>query len=265
MTVQAYTLLDHLGGRSRRRTGSASVLAVASGSGGVGVSLIAASLALRSAAAGHRTLLVDADPWLEVQGLWLGVRGGGPLERLSEGIEPEALVVPVDSELELLSFGPGEGAGSRVRHLARRVTGVFARRDVVVIDAGSGLGALERADDLNVGSLLVVTGADPVGLAATHALLKAAWSSTHTTAAVVFNRVSPEQANAGRAVLAEGGRRYLGAEPEVLPPIPLDPGLGRALGDGSPLNASLTASVLAPYVDQVMRGLSPWVGSRYGR
>jgi len=82
---------------------------------------------------------------------------------------------------------------------------------------------------------------------------------------VVFNRVSLEQAGVGRTVLAEGARKYLDIQLHVVAPLPPDPGLGRAVGNGALLAESLAASTLMPRIDQVMRDLAPWIRSSHDR
>lgn len=263
MSRQASMLRDRIGIPRRRRVGPSSVLAVASGRGGAGVSLVAAALALRSAALGRRTLLVDADPWLDLQRIWLGAPAGVPLASLRGGRDPESLVVDVGDYLELLSFGSGGPSDPDVRALARRVPTVFGARDTVVVDAGSGLTALERALDLNAGSMVCVSGADPVGLATTHAMIKACASTSPLMPVVLFNHVQEEQATAGRAVLSEGGRNYLGFEPRVAGVLSTDADLHRALAGGGLLPAALAGSKLVAKVDSILPTLTPWRSARH--
>ena len=258
MSGQASALRQRIGLPRRRRAGPPSVIAVVSGRGGAGVSLVAAAMAVRSAALGRRTLLVDADPWLDIQRIWLGAPTGVPLDSLRGGSDPESLVVEVASRLELLSFGSGRPSDPDLRALARRVPTVFEDRDTVVVDAGSGLTALERALDLNVGSLLCVSGADPVGLATTHAMIKACASASPMVPSVLFNHVRDNQATAGQAVLAEGGRSYLGFEPRVTGVLPTDAALHRALARGDLLPSALTGSDLMERVGGVLPTLATW-------
>lgn len=264
MSRQASLLRDRIGIPRRRRPGPTSVLAVASGRGGAGVSLVAAALALRSSALGRRTLLVDADPWLDLQRIWLGAPAGAPLADLRGGDDPESLVVSVGGRLELLSFGSGGPSDPDVRALARRVPAIFGSRDTVVVDAGSGLSALERALDLNAGSMVCVSGADPVSLATTHAMIKACTSTSPLAPVVLFNHVREEQAEAGRAVLSEGGRSYLGFEPWVAGVLSTDTELHRTLATGGLLPAALTGSELMSSIGAILPTLAPWSTNHVG-
>lgn len=242
----------------RVRPGPPHVIGVVSGRGGSGASLVAAALALRSTLAGLRTLLVDADPWLDMQRVWLGLPKGPTLESLRRGREPESLVTPVSPNLELISFGEGENAERDNRALARRVSSVFSARDIVVVDAGSRLESLTRCVDLRVGSILIVSGADALALASTHALFKAMRALMDLRPSVLFNRVDGDEAVSASAVLCDGGRRFLGAAPAIAGHLPDDPGLRVRLSDGASIPESLIGSPITSRMAEVMRSLQPW-------
>lgn len=248
-----------LGARRRARAGSPHVIGVVSGRGGSGVSLVAALLTLRSALSGYRALLVDADPWLDMQRIWLGLPKGPSLAKLRGGREgPEALVTQVAAGLEIVSFGGGETSERDDRTLVRRVASIFGTRDVVVVDAGSRLESLTRCADLAVGSVLVVSGADAVALASTHALAKALGSTLDARGAVLFNRTEAEQASAAAEVLSEGARRFLGTSIPVVGHLPFDADVAGRLAGGATLPESLLGSSLPESAVEVMRGLPPW-------
>lgn len=245
--------------RRRARAGRAHVIGVLSGRGGSGVSLIAALLALRSTASGRRTLLVDADPWLDMHRVWLGLPRGKSLDSLrGSGQSPESLVVQASGGLELVSFGASGEVENDHRALVRRIPSIFDARDIVVVDVGSRLEGLGRCVDLRVGSIVVVTGADAVGLASTHALIKAIRARVEIEPDVLFNRVSEQEASAGEAVLLEGGRRFLGAIPVVVGRMPDDPEVRERLSGGATLPQSLADSSLGESAASVMTSLRPW-------
>lgn len=124
--------------------------------GGVGTSTVAALVALRSAGAGHAPLLVDLDRWAPS----LALRAGIDAATVSD-----ALVQP-DREGELVSrwadvpFLPGS------RHLHRefdaaRVCAMLerlARGRALVLDLGSGAGALDPEVGQHLTRLCIVTG-----------------------------------------------------------------------------------------------------------
>lgn len=216
-------------------------------------------LAIRSARAGRRTLLVDADPWLDMQRVWLGLPKAPSLDERPLGADDiEARVTTAHEGLEVLCLGTGEARGRDSRPIVRRVPAVFRDRDAVVVDAGSRLESVERCADLDVGSILIVSGCDAVGLASTHALLKALRSRTEIQPAILFNQVDDAGAYAARAVLTKGAERFLGATPSVLGGLPKDPTLSDGLAGGATLLECLVSSYLPDRVEEIMPGLAPW-------
>lgn len=259
MTSQLEAMRDRLGGRRRARAGSPHVLAVLSGKGGSGVSLVSVLLAIRSARSGRRTLLVDADPWLDMQRVWLGLPKAPLLHERPSGIEEiEARITTAHQGLEVLCLGTGEARGRDHRAVVRRVPAVFRDREAVVVDAGSRLESIERCADLDAGSVLIVSGCDAVGLASTHALLKALRSRTEIQPAILFNQVGDAAARAARTVLTTGAERFLGSTPSVVGGLPSDPTLSDGLARGATLLECLVSSDLPDRVEQFMPRLSPW-------
>jgi MinD-like ATPase involved in chromosome partitioning or flagellar assembly len=135
---------------------------------------------------------------------------------------------------------------------------MFADRDVVVIDAGSRLEAVDRSLDLSVGSILAVSGVDAIDLAATHALIKAVRARAEFLPSVMFNRALPTEVDQATRVLREGVGRFLGVEVEVLGALASDPLLVGGLRDGALLAERLAASTLTAAVLPLMQGLRPW-------
>ena len=261
MTSQLATMRERLAGRRKAKPGPPNVVAVVSGRGGSGVSLLAATIAIRSAQAGLRTLLVDADPWLDVQRVWLGLPKGPTLADLGNGVEPEQLIQPVHGSLELLSFGNAGAVSPQYRALARRLPPLFESRDAVVIDAGARFDAIDRALDLAAGSVVAISGTDAIGLASTHALMKAIRARADFGPSVLFNRSEDHEAHRAGLTLTDGARRFLGEAPEILGSIPTDPSFAQGLDGGAMLAERLLASTLPGTVLPVMRRMRPWGGA----
>jgi flagellar biosynthesis protein FlhG len=158
----------------------ARVVLVAAGKGGIGTSTVAALIALSIAEQGRRTLLVDGDDQAGTQHHLFGVEpriGIGALR--TAGIDPREAVIQASEMLHLL---PGGGISDGVipmlstsdrRIVWRRVAGLYADHDFVVIDGGCRLDTIMAATTAGVRRLAAVSAADPVALAATYALLKA--------------------------------------------------------------------------------------------
>jgi secretion/DNA translocation related CpaE-like protein len=117
------------------------VLAVLGGRGGAGASILAGALALTAVRAGHRTLLVDADPlgggldlllgWEDVDGLrWPGLTEAGGR------VEPAALLtaLPHRGDLVLLSFDRDELPSVPGEAMAATLDAGRRSREVIVAD-----------------------------------------------------------------------------------------------------------------------------------
>lgn len=220
------------------------------------MSLVSALLAIGCAHTGRRTLLVDAEPWLDVQRVWLGLEKGLGLDEIG-GDAVESLVVPVHGTLELLSLTAGPTSDRSVRGLMRRVPPLFHERDLVVLDVGTRITALERLVDLRAGSVVVVSANDAIGLASTHAMLKAIHAQTDLPSSILFNRSGESETERSSAVLREGARRFLGRDLSVLGALPEDPDLVHRLAAGSRLPEALVQSALPNLVQPLLERLLP--------
>ncbi|MBG0565247.1 septum site-determining protein Ssd [Actinoplanes aureus] len=120
---------------------TARTIAVIGGRGGAGASILSAGLATTAVRAGHRTLLVDADPlgggldlalgWEEVDGLrWRALAG-------ADGrVDPPTLIssLPRRGDLVLLSFDREELLGIPAEAMAATLDAARRGRDVIVAD-----------------------------------------------------------------------------------------------------------------------------------
>lgn len=246
MTGSVDSLRRYLG-----RHGSASqwarapgVVVVGSGKGGVGTSTVAALLAMAGAQEGRRVLLVDGDEGVGSLHLLMGFHDGGPgLGALrGGGLTPEALVRHVTGSLWLLPGGSGDvedtlstAPGER-RALLRRVAGLYADYDLVVVDGGSHLSSVLAACLAGAERLVTVTSPDRVAMAATYALLKVSRDR--------FPRMPMEiLVNGGDGMTAEevfrlmnlAGERFLGLKVAFGGSVPRDSRIGDLHGEGASL------------------------------
>jgi len=117
------------------------VLAVIGGRGGAGASILSGALAVTAVAAGHRTLLVDADPlgggldlllgWEQVDGLrWPALTESGGR------VDPPALLraLPNRGDLVLLSFAREESRAVPGEAMAAALDAGRRGRDVIITD-----------------------------------------------------------------------------------------------------------------------------------
>ncbi|BCY05178.1 septum site-determining protein Ssd [Actinoplanes sp. L3-i22] len=116
-------------------------LAVIGGRGGAGASILAAGLAAMSVDAGHRTLLIDADPLGGGLDLVLGLEQAGGLRwpglaGAGGRVDPPTLLsaLPSRGDLVLLSFDRKELGGVPVEAMAATLDAAQRGRDVIVAD-----------------------------------------------------------------------------------------------------------------------------------
>lgn len=279
-----------------RADAGTTVVVVGSGKGGAGTSVVAALLALSVAAMGRRVLLADLDEHVGPQRWLLGATPAHGLGALRRGVAPEALLVPVSATLSLLPGGPADGADAadaplapaERRALLRRAASAFAAHELVVVDAGSRLdtvragletaqAAAQGADGNLAVRLLVVTGSDPIALAASYALVKSVAASAVATDApdlpslpvdVLASRLDDDDARHAFEHLDAAARQFLQQPLRFAGSVPDDASLAVALRAGMPLQDAAAGSPAAIAMQSIATRLalpSPASAARGGR
>lgn len=153
-------------------------VAVASGKGGVGKTNIAANLAVAAAGLGQRVLLVDGDLGLANVDVLLGlVPDLSVADVLADRCSVEDALVDGPRGVKILPAASGRWdlaalGGSEMRALLRRIRRAAAGFDLVLIDAGAGVGPSVVALASSCDPILVATTAEPTALADAYATLK---------------------------------------------------------------------------------------------
>ena len=165
------------------RVTPASIIAVASGKGGVGKTFMSITLASAFAKAGKRTLLVDGDLGLANVDVQLGIAPETDLAAVIAGwIELDDAVTPVDGGaagggFDVLPGRSGSGAlaelpQEEVARLAAGLSALALQYDQVVLDLGAGIEAncmrLARAADK---ALMIITD-EPTSMTDAYAFIK---------------------------------------------------------------------------------------------
>ncbi len=220
----------------------------ASGKGGSGTSLIAALIAVAAAGDGRRVLLVDADELVGPQSMLLGVKPLAGWQDLRGGrVQIRDVATPVSASLTLVAGGAPRHAAddanttpnaAEKRACLRRVSALGEGHDLVVIDCGSRLETLLAAvaPQMHERVVAVMSGKDPIALAATFALCKAVHHRySELMIDVVVNRQDTEEARQCFEAVAQGARQFLPTCPiQYAGSVPLDSTLDAVLRAGMP-------------------------------
>jgi flagellar biosynthesis protein FlhG len=161
-----------------RRMVETPTIVVGSGKGGVGKSVVSVLIATALAAQGRCVLLLDGDQNLANLHVLLGVRPKARMESMLGGeIDPPEMVQSVAPNLWLLAGESGAEslyaleAVNRAR-LQHRLSEIYHRFEVVVVDAGTGIESVVRVATMRATSLLLVTAPEPTALTDAYALMK---------------------------------------------------------------------------------------------
>lgn len=217
------------------------VWVVGGGKGGVGTSTLAALLAVGSARGGQRTLLVESDPG----GLPLlfgvpGERAGIP-DLARHGVEPRDLLLPLGGSLDLLPAGRwGDSLTSHLPEralLLRRAGSLYETYDRVVVDGGNRAVTVISSCEAGVERVWLVSRPDRIAAAGAYALLKALHLRFPGLPVACLLNATPAHLREGglQDPVGEAALRFLGVELEPGSPVPLDPGLPRAVERGESL------------------------------
>src|SRR6185295_14283857 len=207
---------------SRVARGHCPIIAIASGKGGVGKTVLSVNLSIALARSGHRVTLLDADLGTANADLMFGVSGG---RRLEEAFIPEgaagnpdpfaSIAVQVHPGVRLI---PGAArltqlSGPHREILCHGLEGAARASDCILIDTGAGIGPsvmgfLDLAD-----FTVVVATTEPTSIADAYALIKQRRlnQSTDSPVGLVVNQARHEAdalATHGRIDLV--ARRFLG-------------------------------------------------------
>jgi len=240
------------------------MLLVTSGKGGVGTSVIAALTALTAAETGRRVLLVDASEAGGTMHHLFGVRPKQSLWMLSHPrLLPSEALIPVDETLMLLAGGTSGSAiaptsdGDR-RAALGRLASVYAEFDLVVFDGGPRLDTISAIYELTSPTLLLVTSADRLALAANYALVKSVHARrANASISIVANRHGEALAAEACEFLVGACSHFLGRSINVAGAIPDDPCLQAAVGAGMTVRDALIGSPAADAMRGVLGSVLP--------
>lgn len=210
------------------RVAPASIIAVASGKGGVGKTFMAITLASAFAQFGKRTLLVDGDLGLANVDVQLGIAPETDLAAVIAGwVELDQAVTPIDGGaaeggFDVLPGRSGSGAlaelpAEEVARLAAGLSALALQYDQVVVDLGAGIEAncmrLARAADK---ALMVITD-EPTSMTDAYAFIKVLRGYAPSVEPVICINQADTRAGGQRTyeAIARACKTFLGFRPHL--------------------------------------------------
>ena len=170
--------LRRMVGPDPKASRSTHVIAVVSGKGGVGKTLIAANLAIALAAREHRVILFDMDMGLANADILLGVEPAYTwADALAGRRTLDEVVIAAPGEI---AFAPGGSGTARVANLSEferhqllvAMQQIERDYDVMVLDCGAGISRNVVAVAASADTILVVTAPEPTAITDAYAMIK---------------------------------------------------------------------------------------------
>lgn len=232
--------------------GSAHVIAVTSGKGGVGKTTFAVNLALLLAERPAKVLLVDGDLGLANVDVMLGMEPGKHIGHLLlEQCAPEEVAANGPCGIKVISGGSGlrelADAGHADRLALMRKLREYSRNfDYVVIDTSPGIGMevvdfLREADDI-----LLLTTSEPTSLRDAYAAFKTISQEMPDKEIIpVVNCATGDQARQAMEALNQVMRKFLGRQCDSWHQVDSDPMVARTIRDRKSLVRSYPRSPAA--------------------
>lgn len=231
------------------RTRAATILAVASGKGGVGKTWLSTTLACAFGRAGQRALLVDCDLGLANVDVQLGIRPQADVHSVVRGfLELDAAVTPVlggpgrQGGFDLIAGHSGSGALGAIKledvaRIANGLTKLAPHYDRIILDLAAGIdpGVLRfaRAAD----KLVLITTEEPTALTDAYAMVKVLrLQGAAVVPHVIVNMA--ENRSKGRKVFDQFSmacHEYLGFKPKFAGVICRDPRVPDSIRAQTPL------------------------------
>ncbi|MBL9012318.1 MAG: P-loop NTPase [Alphaproteobacteria bacterium] len=230
---------------------TASLIAVASGKGGVGKTFLAISLAQAFARQGQRTLLVDGDVGLANVDVQLGLQPRGDLLAVVSGaMDMAAAIAPCPAGgFDVLAGRSGSGAlrglGAREAALIAEGLGlVRAKYDRTVVDLAAGLDDMVLETAARCGRTLVVLTDEPTSLTDAYALIKVLSQRPAAPLMAIAVNAAADAAEGRRtyAALQNATQRFLGFAPPLAGVVRRDSHVREAIRSQTPFLTRYPAS-----------------------
>lgn len=218
-------------------TPPARVLAVTSGKGGVGKTCVSINLALALCAAGHKTVLLDADLGLANVDVLLGLQPTFTLSHVLDGrCRLQDVLIEGPQGLKIVPAASGQSSmGDLNQTQIAGLIGAFSDLDepvdILVIDTAAGLGSSVTTLCRAAHEVIVVVCNEPASLTDAYALMKVL-ARDHGVGRFQILANQVRSATEGREVyenLCRVAARFLNATIEYLGSLPDDEWLRRSI------------------------------------
>jgi flagellar biosynthesis protein FlhG len=256
----------------------AEVITIASGKGGVGKTSLAVNLAIACAQRRRRVTLVDADFGVANADLLCGITTPRRVEQVlrqseggsNAGLASIAVDAPGGFKLVPGSVGIARmadlGAAQRAE-LARHIVQLESTSDLILIDAGAGVGSLVRSLVASADRCLLVATPEPTAIADAYALVKccqAERSALHEGGVnwrlVVNSAASEAEARAVYERIRLAADRFLGVRIDWAGWVPADAQIPSAVRARQPMLLRSPHSPAAVAIRSLAAGLDPAPG-----
>lgn len=219
------------------------IVAVTSGKGGVGKTLVSANLALLSAKAGKRALVIDADLALANVEILYGLKPRYDIRHLlSQEVNLEEVLAQGPHGVRVLSAGTGIDAladldDTQKLALVSSLDAIEDRFDVIFVDTGAGVGDNVRFFAGAAQETVLVITPEPTSLTDAYTALKvlSVQGGVENFHVVVNQCTGERQARETFDRLAGVAQRFLTAHVGYLGHVPSDERVPRALMARKPL------------------------------
>jgi flagellar biosynthesis protein FlhG len=259
-------LLERRAARSEATSSAVSrcrTLAVTSGKGGVGKSVIAVNFSIALALLGQRVCLIDANVGLGNVELLCGLNGYWNLAHFLSGARTlEELVLPGPGGLDVL---PGGSALAEITQcptqvqasLWRELSRWEANYDWLVVDTGSGAHRLARQWSRAADQVLIVTTPEATAIAEAYATIKGLHRHAGPELNVLVNQATGDEAERILERLQATARSFLLARLGLGTHCPVDPAIPRSVRRREPCVLSEEESPASRALRQLA---ARWVG-----
>lgn len=217
------------------RSGAPSIIAIASGKGGVGKTSLCVNLAAVMAQRGRRVTLLDGDLGLANADVLCGVKVSSHLGHLLAGRRTlEEILVPAPGGFRLLPGASGlaaiaQAAEERPASLLKRLAPLERDTDVLIIDCGAGISKAVRSFLYAADAPIVVTTPEPTSITDAYAMLKLTLSDRRKQGVaarlpwlIVNNAKHEREALAVHRRIATVCERFVGEAPSLAGWAPTD-------------------------------------------